>query len=400
MDLIKMYFNVYMCYNILIILPQELIMENSKQEGDENMATMHMVIDNDNKTKSTFTDKPFIKEIKTFSGRKTILLIVLSLIFVFFLILTGLPTRFINLIFFDGTVQEMPIKDALNTYKSRLLYQLQDANISDIKELNIDYAIIDYSKDGTMKKAYSKESILSLSDSGIEVLSYISIGEAEDYRYYWTESTENASWLGVENPDWEGNYKVRYWDPEWQDIIFETLDHIIETGFNGVYLDIIDAFIYWSSDESNKEKKISGDPTSEEDAALRMISFVKDINNYCKSKNPDFLIVPQNGLKILDYDRNDDYINSIEGIGVESVWYIKTKERDAESVNNRLGYMKEYQDSGKFVLCIDYIDNGNGYTGDNKTRIDEFITNALREDFYFYIAKKDAELDEINTINY
>jgi uncharacterized protein (TIGR01370 family) len=62
--------------------------------------------------------------------------------------------------------------------------------------------------------------------------------------------------------------------------------------------------------------------------------------------------------------------------------------------------MKEYQDSGKFVLCIDYIDNGNGYTGDNKTRIDEFITNALREDFYFYIAKKDAELDEINTINY
>ena len=27
-------------------------------------------------------------------------------------------------------------------------------------------------------------------------------------------------WLDVENPDWQGNYKVQYWHPEWQAIIF------------------------------------------------------------------------------------------------------------------------------------------------------------------------------------
>ena len=37
---------------------------------------------------------------------------------------------------------------------------------------------------------------------------YMSIGEAEDYRYYWEDDwAENSpAWLGGENPDWEGNY--------------------------------------------------------------------------------------------------------------------------------------------------------------------------------------------------
>jgi cysteinyl-tRNA synthetase len=83
------------------------------------------------------------------------------------------------------------------------------------------------------------------------VLAYMSIGEAEDYRYYWESSwtTGNPAWLTEENPDWEGNYKVKYWEPAWQQIILGNdqayLDRIIEAGFDGVYLDIIDAFEYF-----------------------------------------------------------------------------------------------------------------------------------------------------------
>ena len=42
------------------------------------------------------------------------------------------------------------------------------------------------------------------------VLAYMSIGEAEDYRYYWQKDWERnkPSWLDAENPDWPGNYKV------------------------------------------------------------------------------------------------------------------------------------------------------------------------------------------------
>jgi cysteinyl-tRNA synthetase len=83
------------------------------------------------------------------------------------------------------------------------------------------------------------------------VICYMSIGEAEDYRYYWKSGWEvgDPSWIEDENPDWEGNYKVRYWKSEWQDIIYGNdssyLKKILDAGFDGVYLDIIDAFEYF-----------------------------------------------------------------------------------------------------------------------------------------------------------
>ncbi|MFQ5795846.1 MAG: endo alpha-1,4 polygalactosaminidase [Candidatus Bipolaricaulia bacterium] len=85
------------------------------------------------------------------------------------------------------------------------------------------------------------------------VIAYMSIGEAEDYRYYWqAEWKPNPpSWLAEENPDWPGNYKVRYWDRNWQNVIYESNDSylkkILDAGFDGVYLDIIDAFEYFEN---------------------------------------------------------------------------------------------------------------------------------------------------------
>jgi cysteinyl-tRNA synthetase len=80
---------------------------------------------------------------------------------------------------------------------------------------------------------------------------YMSIGEAKEYRYYcnanWT--TNPLQWLDAANPDWKGNYKVKYWNNDWQTIIYGNensyLKKIINVGFDGVYLDIIDAFEYY-----------------------------------------------------------------------------------------------------------------------------------------------------------
>jgi cysteinyl-tRNA synthetase, unknown class len=83
------------------------------------------------------------------------------------------------------------------------------------------------------------------------LISYMSIGEAEDYRFYWDSDwdDEQPDWIEAENTRWPGNYKVKYWNPNWQSIIFGSneayLDKIIAAGFDGVYLDIIDAFDYF-----------------------------------------------------------------------------------------------------------------------------------------------------------
>ena len=80
------------------------------------------------------------------------------------------------------------------------------------------------------------------------VICYMSIGETEDYRYYWNDAwkTDKPAWLAEENPHWKGNYVVKYWDVDWQKIITGNdglyQKKILDAGFDGVYLDIIDTF--------------------------------------------------------------------------------------------------------------------------------------------------------------
>ena len=87
---------------------------------------------------------------------------------------------------------------------------------------------MDYSSDGGDEGAYTADEVTQMKGTGTAeklLITYISIGEAENYRYYWESSwdadedgdpDEGApDWLDIENPEWEGNYKVHYWDTEW-----------------------------------------------------------------------------------------------------------------------------------------------------------------------------------------
>ena len=95
--------------------------------------------------------------------------------------------------------------------------------------------------------------------SGALVISYLSIGEAENYRAYWNEAWDAdgdghpdagaPAWLGESNPAWPDNYKVRYWMPGWQRIMLQRIDALIDAGFDGTYLDIIDAWECFDSGE-------------------------------------------------------------------------------------------------------------------------------------------------------
>lgn len=131
-------------------------------------------------------------------------------------------------------------------------YASKAAFLTALQGTNYDVVLIDLFFDGTELEFADITSLKTkLNGAARLVICYMSIGEAEDYRYYWNPAWKpgNPEWLGPENPDWGGNYKVRYWYPEWQEIIFGNdssyLKKIIDAGFDGVYLDIIDAFEYW-----------------------------------------------------------------------------------------------------------------------------------------------------------
>lgn len=125
--------------------------------------------------------------------------------------------------------------------------------ITAVTSTNYDLLIMDlFFKDNTQFTSSEITQLKNKANGGKRlILSYMSIGEAENYRYYWQPSwnTNKPSWLDTQNPIWAGNYKVKYWNKEWQNIIYDSnnsyVKKIIDSNFDGVYLDIIDAFEYY-----------------------------------------------------------------------------------------------------------------------------------------------------------
>ena len=148
-------------------------------------------------------------------------------------------------------------KNFLYLLNSNVQYATKVEFLAALRATNYDAFIIDlFFDDADLGQvAFTSAEIDSLktkpNGGGRLVIAYMSIGEAEDYRYYWNAAwtATPPSWLIEENPDWPGNYKVEYWDPAWQAVLFGNdtsyLKRILDAGFDGVYLDIIDAFEYF-----------------------------------------------------------------------------------------------------------------------------------------------------------
>ncbi|QEE50371.1 hypothetical protein FUA48_12510 [Flavobacterium alkalisoli] len=131
-------------------------------------------------------------------------------------------------------------------------YNTKQEFITAVAQTDYDVIIMDLFLNGQAFTAAEVAQLKNKANGGSRmVICYMSIGEAEDYRYYWQQewSTNPPEWVAAENPDWGGNYKVQYWNDEWKSIIYSGqgsyLDTILQAGFNGVYLDIIDAFEYF-----------------------------------------------------------------------------------------------------------------------------------------------------------
>jgi cysteinyl-tRNA synthetase, unknown class len=159
------------------------------------------------------------------------------------------------------------------------------------------------------------------------------------------KSPANVAGWALDNPDWPGNTKVQYWDPDWQKLMFNYLDKIIDSGFDGVYLDIVDGFEYWS--DPNKGEGLVLDKT---DAAYRMIDFVGKLTEYARvqKSKPDFY----NGEELLKYDTDGNFLRTISGVGVESLYFDQTSAQSSESINYRSADLNKVTTAGKPVLVI------------------------------------------------
>ena len=129
-----------------------------------------------------------------------------------------------------------------------------DALVTAISQTNYDVLVIDAFFEATTALTPAQVTALKVKKNGGRrlVIAYMSIGEAENYRTYWKPewNTTAPAWLAAENPSWPGNFKVRYWQTGWQQVIVGPggyLQGLLDQGFDGTYLDIIDAFEYFEA---------------------------------------------------------------------------------------------------------------------------------------------------------
>ncbi len=303
-------------------------------------------------------------------------------------------------------------------------YQLQNypVGLSELRGSEFDLVVIDYSRFGDAVWEWSSGEIADLRTGGPcgdrIVLAYFSIGEAEDYRFYWDTAWVDGSgdpipgvapaWLGPQNPDWAGNYKVRYWLAEWQAVLFGTssgpdtsyLDRILSQGFDGIYLDIVDAFEYWGPSEigGSDENRAAGSD---------MITLVESLAAYARSHgHPNFLVVPQNGSYIIDPDVYPDapdpvaeaavqkarYFSFINAIGSEDAFYIGPADENNPYTPDiwTIALLNEFRDAGLPVLSIEYLTQANLIQ-------DFYMTYAPAQGYVPYASVRGLDQMTINT---
>lgn len=132
-------------------------------------------------------------------------------------------------------------------------FETRENYLAAIAASNYDVVIMDlFFNDGSAFTAAEINALKNKPAGGTrKIICYMSIGEAESYRYYWQPfwTSNPPSFIVAENASWAGNVKVKYWDGTWQGIIYKNnnsyLNGIISAGFDGVYLDIVDGFEYF-----------------------------------------------------------------------------------------------------------------------------------------------------------
>ena len=226
------------------------------------------------------------------------------------------------------------------------LYQLQNPNSKRIAATEFDLIVTSIALAGNSAQTL-KDSRANSSDDKL-ILAYMSIGQAETYREYWQNDWRHnpPNWLAEKDETWPDDYWVRYWTKDWQDIIYGSpesyLDRIIAFGFDGVYLDRVDAYQYFEDQ-------------GRDDAAQEMTDFIMDFTKYARAKSPDFGIFPQNAEEL--GVMFPDYLELVTGTGVEGLYYGNPRDHEPSPedwTQNREEILDKWVEAGKLVLVIDY----------------------------------------------
>lgn len=233
-------------------------------------------------------------------------------------------------------------------------YQLQNVDFERISAVDADVVVIDYARAGI---ALTREDVarfkVRAGGKPRIVLSYLSVGEAEEKRFYWDPAwtaspASRPSWIHMNNCAWPGAWAVQFWQDGWKQIVYRGdqsyLRKIIQAGFDGVYLDRVDMF-----EDFPQVKSVR--PTARQD----MIDLVADLAQTARAIKPGFLVLPNNGIGLLS-DRT--FRRAIDGLGMEELLFSEKGtgvRNERTKIGESLSYLRKLQWDFKPVFTLEYL---------------------------------------------
>jgi cysteinyl-tRNA synthetase len=222
-----------------------------------------------------------------------------------------------------------------------------------------------------------KAMVKSLHDGkpGRIVLAYLNIGEAESNRTYWHDdwhlstdpvTASRPGFLLAPDPDGDAaSFLVRYWRANWKRIFTNKngmVNKIMDAGFDGVYLDWVDA-----CDEDKVNNAADKDKT---DPDKQMVEFVTAIRKVVQEAKPDGVVVAQNAPFLID--SQPKYASAVDGVCFENTWFsgkddadwdsptagdIPNNDANEDSTGGLIREYQKYRQAGLPVFTIDYCVN-------------------------------------------
>lgn len=254
------------------------------------------------------------------------------------------------------------------------------AGNKDIKKIENWFILLDYNSNvySLSQKQINKFDLAILDadahprfdkNSKTMMIGYVSLGEAESYRYFWPKIKDTPIIL-QKNPNWLESCYVDINNPEWSRLLLEeVIPNIVSQGFDGLFFDTIDTVDIFAD---NKQEY--------ENAKTAMITLIKNI----REKYPDLYLISNNGFSIIY-----DIVEYLNGVLIEDLSmmidfktnkYRKVEEDVKQDKTKVLRDLKQKYDLDIFV--IDYAD-------ENDKKSKKICKNyAEKNGFLFYVAEK------------
>ncbi len=158
-----------------------------------------------------------------------------------------------NTVHHENTNDILKLADAQN-----YLYLISSDDFSDkqmflsaIQSTNFDVVIIDAFFGDEILSSADVLSLKTKANGGKRlVISYMNVGAAEKYRYYWKKSwgLHHPLWLKRKYDGYKDEIWVKFWKKDWKEVIYGNdgsyTKKLLDAGFDGAYLDNVEAFYF------------------------------------------------------------------------------------------------------------------------------------------------------------